>query len=467
MEVEVSPLALHAGDLLQISSSAKSEPVHDTRSLKRDPINYSEDVVLRDTNEGIDLYVTSKLLTDEIFAGGSDSSVPRRSGLIYDIAMRGHWDSRSRSEHPEDPRRILCIYHILCRAGLYDEDEEELDFPDLDRNRSDKLVRIPFKNASFDQLLLVHSDDHILEVQKYSRPPAEADDEFLLWCEMRSVYFSEMAYKCALISCGGAIEACRAVLSGAVKNSLAVIRPPGHHADLEGPKGFCMFNNVGVATRVVQKEFPKSCRKVLVLDWDVHHGNGTQDIFDDDPNVLYISLHVFANGTFYPVGHKGNMDQCGTAEGVGRNVNIPWSRQGMHDGDYIYAFERVVMPIAREFDPDFVIISAGFDAAEGDPLGGCHVSPECYSWMTYMLLSLARGRCSVILEGGYNLLSISKSAMAVARTLMGHPPDQPEITNPSIEGRKVVEKVVEVQSRHWDCMKPSKFVSLDNEDDRE
>ena len=192
----------------------------------------------------------------------------------------------------------------------------------------------------------------------------------------------------------------------------------------------------------------------MILDWDVHHGNGVQQAFYDDPNVLYISLHVHQNGTFYPSGNYGDHLHCGEAQGLGRNVNIPWKSAGMTDGDYIYAFQQIVMPVAQDFDPDLVIISAGFDAAEGDMLGKCHVSPAGYAHMTHMLMSLADGKVAVCLEGGYNLRSIAVSALAVTRTLMGEPPERLLHAEPTSSGVETVQTVLRTQAKFWPCLYP-------------
>lgn len=248
---------------------------------------------------------------------------------------------------------------------------------------------------------------------------------------------------------------------GRVKNVFAVIRPPGHHAEREDVKGFCFYDNVSIATKVCQREFGESCRKVMILDWDVHHGNGIQQANYSDPNVLYVSLHVHINGKFYPEQSYrdrrppyGDHLHCGQGAGMGKNVNIPWRQTGMGDAEYIYAFQQIVMPIAIEFDPDLVIIAAGFDAAEGDMLGGCHVTPAGYGHMTHMLMSLAKGRLAVCLEGGYNLDSIARSSRAVARVLMGEPPDRLENIEPSNSGVDDVKKVLRQQSKFWKCLYP-------------
>lgn len=271
---------------------------------------------------------------------------------------------------------------------------------------------------------------------------------------MDSIYLSKNSPMCARLSAGGAIEACRAILNSQIKNAIAVIRPPGHHAEHDTAMGFCFFNNVPIAAKACQKEFGEKCRKILILDWDVHHGNGVQQAFYDDPNVLYISLHVHQGGRFYPSGDYGDHLHCGEGRGLGKNVNIPWKMAGMTDGDYLYAFQQIVMPIAQDFQPDLVIVSAGFDAAEGDMLGKCHVSPAGYAHMTHALMSLADGKVAVCLEGGYNLRSIAVSALAVTRTLMGEPPDRLIQTEPTTSGVDTVKLVLRQQSKFWPCLYP-------------
>jgi histone deacetylase 6 len=271
---------------------------------------------------------------------------------------------------------------------------------------------------------------------------------------MDSVYLHPLTNYCARLSAGGAIEACRAVVGGAVKNAIAVIRPPGHHAEHGSPGGFCFFNNVCVATRVCQEDFPDLCRKVLILDWDVHHGNGIQNIFESDPNVLYISVHVHKDGKFYPQGDAGDHRHVGKGEGEGKNINIPWPQHFMGDGDYLHAFQQVVIPVAQEFNPDLVIIAAGFDAAEGDALGMCLVTPAGFAHMTHMLMSLADGKVVACLEGGYNLRSIAKSALAVTRTLMGEPPGRLQDTEPSLVGVATVRTVISQHAKYWKCLYP-------------
>ncbi|THG99948.1 hypothetical protein EW026_g2521 [Hermanssonia centrifuga] len=216
--------------------------------------------------------------------------------------------------------------------------------------------------------------------------------------------------------------------------------------------GFCFFNNVAVAVRVVQQLTP--IKRILILDWDVHHGNGTQRAFYDDPSVLYISLHRYDNGEYYPNGPFGSMLSCGEGPGLGYSVNIPWPEKGMGDADYLHAFQSIVMPIAMEFAPELVIISAGFDAADGDDLGECHVSPTGYAHMTHMLSGLAGGKLVVALEGGYSLEAISASSLAVAKVILG---EAPPVLEPMVATEIATETVWQVamqQSKFWKSVTP-------------
>ncbi|QDS76944.1 hypothetical protein FKW77_005019 [Venturia effusa] len=374
-----------------------------------------------------------------------------RTGIVYDARMRFHTEKDTEEEediHPEDPRRIYEIYKALYDADLF-EDEAG---PSKPEEEPFKLWRIAARFAEPSEITLVHSHDHYRFMETL---PHMTDDELSdLGKRLDSLYLHRLTFYCAKLSAGGAIEAAHAVVQGHVKNAFAIIRPPGHHAEHNDPGGFCFFDNVAVAAKVCQKDYGEACRKIMILDWDVHHGNGVQQAFEDDPNVLYISLHVYKDGNFYPSKTYGDHLHVGIGDGVGRNINIPWPSQGMKDGDYIYAFQKIVMPCAMEFDPDLVIISAGFDAAEGDMLGGCHVSPGAYAHMTSQLMTLAGGKVVACLEGGYNLKSIARSALAVVRTLMGEAPERLQDVEVSTAGVETVRLVERTQSQYWNCLFP-------------
>lgn len=395
------------------------------------------------------------------------------TGLCYDDRMKLHAnaDFGGKPHHPEDPGRIEHIYAKFKKEGLVFLGTPEEAVQVKITNPTKYMWRIPARRATEPEICTVHSPQHYDWVRSLStKSTAELRHiTKVMDAGRESVYVGSMTFEAALISVGGAIETCKAVVSGTVKNGFAVIRPPGHHAEPDCAMGFCMFNNVPVAARVCQNDYPDICRKILILDWDVHHGNGIQNMFYDDPNVLYISTHVYNNGTFYPGTPDnpdmpdGGLDKCGAGLGEGKNINIGWHDQGMGDGEYMAAFQRIVMPIAREYNPDLVIISAGFDAAEGDELGGCFVSPACYAHMTHMLMSLACGKVAVCLEGGYNLLAISNSALAVAQTLMGEPPPRMQLLGINKEADRTLQAVCAQQARFWECMRPG-IVNIDEMD---
>ncbi|KAL8702512.1 MAG: hypothetical protein Q9201_004327 [Fulgogasparrea decipioides] len=391
---------------------------------------------------------------DELMEGEFSWTVPLPptrllpTGLCYDVRMRYHCEldppKQRLDYHPEDPRRIYHIYRELCQAGLYKD--PQFNVPVIDK----PLQRIYARAATASEICLVHTPAHY----NFVASTAALNEEDLVHLErtLDSIYLNNLTFASGLLSAGGAIETCKAVVSGRTKNAIAVIRPPGHHAECNRPMGFCLFDNVSIAARVCQADYPDICRKILILDWDVHHGNGIQQAFEQDPNVLYISIHVHDDGNFYPQGPYGDHLHCGVGQGLGKNINIPWPTKGMGDADYLYAFQQVVMPVAYNFDPDLVIIAAGFDAAAGDQLGGCYVSPVCYAHMTHMLMPLAKGKLVVCLEGGYNLDSISKSALAVTRTLLGEPPDRLKETKPTQSGAATVDMVRVYQCRFWPCL---------------
>ncbi|KAH3901266.1 probable Histone deacetylase HDA1 [Saccharomycodes ludwigii] len=383
--------------------------------------------------------------------------VPLKTGVCYDVRMRYHAKIYTSyfeyiDPHPEDPRRIYRIYKILCENGLIVDPSLSID-----ENTDDVgewMLRIPIREATDDEILEVHTLEHLNFIK--SLPKMEREDLLKKTATGDSVYFNNDSYLSAKLSCGGAIEACKAVIEGKVKNSLAIVRPPGHHAEPQQAGGFCLFSNVAVAAKAILKAYPESVRKILILDWDIHHGNGTQKAFYEDNRVLYISLHRFELGKYYPGTKWGGHDQCGEKDGEGFNCNIPWPCGGIGDAEYIYAFQRIIMPMAQEFQPDFVIISSGFDAADGDTIGQCNVTPSCYGQMTHMLKSLANGKLCVILEGGYNLDAIARSALDVATVLIGEPPN--EISNknsvvPKPEIIKTVAEVIQQQSKYWKCFR--------------
>ncbi|TMS37732.1 hypothetical protein L596_004607 [Steinernema carpocapsae] len=249
------------------------------------------------------------------------------------------------------------------------------------------------------------------------------------------------------------------VLSGNLASAFALTRPPGHHAETNKAQGFCFFNNVAVAAKYAQKNF--DMKRVLILDWDIHFGNGTAEIFAKDDSVLYVSLHRFAE-SFYPHTQKGSQDYVGDGEGAGYTVNVPWLSEGRNDNDYLLAFSKVVMPIAYEFDPELVLVSCGFDACQGENvhLGDCYLTPLGYSRMIHLLGSLANGRVIAVLEGGYNIDNIRFCTEAVLSTMVANQAVEEEPVIPyrkktfTEETLRTIQSVIDVHGAHWKFLRP-------------
>ncbi|XBW35154.1 hypothetical protein QEN19_000717 [Hanseniaspora menglaensis] len=370
-----------------------------------------------------------------------------KTGYCYDIKMRYHskiYQSYYEyiDPHPEDPRRISRIYNKIKENDLLKD-----------------MAAIDIRTATNDEILKIHTNELLNKIMSLEqKTPKELKE---LTNQSDSIYFNLESFKSAKLAAGGAIEACKAVVDNKVSNSFAIIRPPGHHAEPDKPSGFCLFSNAAISARYILDNYPNKVKKIVILDWDIHHGNGTHLAFEDNPNVLYISLHRFEMNKFYPGTKLGDIDQVGKDAGEGYCCNVTWPVGGINDVEYMYAFRKIVMPICEEFDPDFVIISSGFDAADGDVIGQCHVSPQCYGQMTHMMKSLANGNLTVLLEGGYNLNSISNSALEVTKVLMGEPPkpfinkkvSTGEVILPKPEVLKNLQRIIELQSKYWKCLR--------------
>ncbi|GAA5848824.1 hypothetical protein JCM8547_006356 [Rhodosporidiobolus lusitaniae] len=371
------------------------------------------------------------------------------SGYCYSGRMTLHaplprYDSND--PHPEQPARITGIYQKLQDGGLLT-----------------RMQRVAVREVLREEVMLVHSEGHWDRVRATGFQTVEYLETCKEFFERLSLYVNPESAFAARLSCGGVIEMCRAVAEGQIRNGFAIVRPPGHHAEPEEAMGFCFFNNAAVAAKWLRTVYGSGTQKdvngndikmkrILILDWDVHHGNGTQRAFENDADILYISLHRHGNG-FYPGGDYGAKESVGSGAGRGFSVNVPFLHEAMGDADYIYAFQQIVMPIAYEFAPDFVIVSAGYDAAAGDELGKMKVSPTGFAHMTHMLDALAGGKLVLALEGGYNVDSIAKSAHACVRVIVGDElPKLKDASAASLSATNVVYEVKQVQSQFWKSM---------------
>jgi acetoin utilization deacetylase AcuC-like enzyme len=224
---------------------------------------------------------------------------------------------------------------------------------------------------------------------------------------------SAQSYEVARLATGGVLAAVDAVMAGQARNAFAAVRPPGHHALPERAMGFCLLNHVAIATRYVQEQH--GIKRVLIVDWDVHHGNGTQDVFYSDPSVFYFSTHQYP---YYP--GTGAASETGEGPGRGTTLNVP-RPAGSGDAEIIRAFREQLLPAAEAFQPEFIFISAGFDAHHRDPLAQLQVTEEGYATLTRMVMDIAArfaaGRIVSVLEGGYNLEGLSRSLAAHLQVL--------------------------------------------------
>ena len=269
------------------------------------------------------------------------------------------------------------------------------------------LRTLPRETQKREELLQVHS-------QKYVRCLEATQGKSCTYLDA-DTQTSPHSYEASLLAAGGFCQAIEQVHKGELDNAFALVRPPGHHAERSKAKGFCLYNNVAVGVRYAQTHL--GLNRILVVDWDLHFGNGTQHCFENDPSVLFFSTH---QAFTFPGG--GKFREIGKGYGKGFSVNIPL-RPGCGDGEYITLFEKVLKPVAFEFGPELVLVSAGFDPHVNDPLGGMRVTPEGFAGMTRSIVDIAERCCAgkvvMTLEGGYNLEGLRDSVRAVLRELAG------------------------------------------------
>jgi len=272
----------------------------------------------------------------------------------------------------------------------------------------DQLTDIKARPVTDDEILRVHTPDYLSKIKELSAGSGGDAGE--------TTPFGHGSYEIACLSAGGTIAMVDAAVSGAIDNGYALVRPPGHHAEPDIGRGFCIFSNIGIAVEHARANHGVS--RVAVVDWDVHHGNGTQRIFYEDPNVLSISIH---QDNWYPV-DSGHIDQTGEGAGKGANINVPLPPGSGHDA-YVGTFERVVAPALRRFKPEMIVIASGFDASIYDPLGRMMVTSTAYRKMTRIMLELADemtgGKLVLTHEGGYSAAYVPYCGLAVMEELSG------------------------------------------------
>ena len=313
-----------------------------------------------------------------------------RTGFFTDDIFLQHDTGRG---HPESHLRLLSIRERLENTGYYK-----------------RFQQLPRRTATVAEIGLCHATAYVESVDRICTQQGGGylDGDTVV---------SPRSYEAAALSVGAGLAAADQMLAGELDRALLLLRPPGHHSLHDRAMGFCLFNNVAICARYLQKHGGEKFQKIAIVDWDVHHGNGTEATFYDDPTVLFISTHQYP---FYP--GTGAASDRGTGKGLGATLNVPMAR-GSGDSEYLRAFEQQLLPALKEFRPDAVLISAGFDAHKHDPLASIELETKSFEWMSRSLLDFAdefcEGRVISFLEGGYDLDALAESVEAHAAVLVG------------------------------------------------
>lgn len=348
----------------------------------------------------------------------------RRVGIVRDPLFIEH---RTGVHHIEVPRRLETIYGMIDENGL-----------------KDRLVEIPPRYASLEEVEMVHNADYVEKILDTAGEPLRYLDP--------DTVTSEQSCRAAFLAVGGVLEAVRSVAAREIDTAFALIRPPGHHAERNRQMGFCLFNNAAIAAEYASRTL--GLERVLIVDFDVHHPNGTQHIFEQSTRVLLFSSH---RHPFFP--GTGDALEVGLGKGQGFTVNVPLPAQ-RDDSDLVLVYRRLLEPLAREFQPQLILVSAGFDAHADDPIGGMHVTESGFAALAQIVLGLADELCGgksvFMLEGGYDLGALRRSTLAVLETMLDGAPEDLVLrlersVQPASPVPDIIARVVEVQGQYWRC----------------
>ena len=340
------------------------------------------------------------------------------TGIIRDDFYKKHINGYG---HPECPERLEVLYEML-------------DDPEM----NGLFKKIYSREATEEEIISIHSSS-------YYRMVSETATRRGITSLDADTSAGPDSFRAAKLAAGGFLSLLDAVQDRLVENGVALVRPPGHHAEANRAMGFCIFNNIAIGALYLIKKYP--VKKILIVDWDLHHGNGTQHSFYNNSQILYFSTHQYP---YYP--GTGRFEDVGEGEGKGYTVNVPL-QPGAGDNEYILLFQEILKPIAREFSPDFILVSAGFDIHYDDPLGGMRVTPEGFAFLTRLLLDCANelclGKLAMVLEGGYGLNGLRDSVKAVLLELSQKTISSVNPGKPSGEIETIINRVKKIQRDFW------------------
>ena len=333
----------------------------------------------------------------------------KKTGVVKDIRYMKHSCGFA---HPESPQRLAAIYEMLDNPLM-----------------SWKFTHIEPREATHKEIETIHSPSYVEFI-------ASTAGQSCVYLDPDTATSPE-TYEIAKLAVGGVCNAIDEVMEGKVDNAFAFVRPPGHHAEKDTAKGFCVFNNIAIGAMHAILKY--NLKRILIVDWDLHHGNGTQHSFYNDPRILYFSTHQYP---YYP--GTGALQEIGRGPGEGYTINVPL-REGAGDADFVKIFRKILQPVALEFKPELILLSAGFDTYFQDPLGGMRVKPEGFANMARILLNIAgtccQGRFVAVLEGGYHISGLTRSVKAVLEEMLDE-------THISDERLSLIEKEADEETWH-------------------
>ncbi|MBW1838949.1 MAG: histone deacetylase [Deltaproteobacteria bacterium] len=348
----------------------------------------------------------------------------RRTGIVRDNMFLEH---KTGIHHIEIPQRLEVVYDMLDSEGMME-----------------RLITVPVRFASLEEIEMVHTPAYIEKIMDTAGEPLRYLDP--------DTVTSEKSCQAAFLAAGSLLEAVKAVLNGELDNAFALIRPAGHHAERDRQMGFCLFNNEAIGAEYARRHY--DLNRILIVDWDVHHPNGTQHIFEKTNEVLVFSTHRFP---FFP--GTGDVNEIGLEDGKGYTINVPLSTQKT-DSDFNEIYQKLLVPVALEFKPQLIIISCGFDTHYDDPIGGMQATDYGFACLTQMMIEIAEKTCGgkivVALEGGYDLAAMRSSTKAVLEALLDDIPESKkgkiaDCSGDSSSVSDIIQKVKEVNKPYWKC----------------